>query len=435
MDLFLIGAGHVGLVTAVGFARLGHRVTVADIDAARIAALRNARPPVFEPGLEKALGACLAAGRLSFTTDTRPPAEARFSLVCVGTPATHDGSLSTHQVESVVAALVRATPPDHVVVIRSTLPLDGPDRLLRLAASDGRRPRIVLNPEFMREGSALVDFERPSRVVVGWLEPSDRSAAEAVAGLYDPLAARTLVADARSVTLIKLCSNVFLAMKVAFANELARICDSLGADVETVTAGIGMDDRIAPGFLRPGPGLGGSCLPEQSVALARETVARGVATPLVEAIGGSNDVHQRSIVQRLEALLGSPGTLAGRRVALLGLAFKAGTDDVRHSPALALAQCLRERGASVAGYDPQAGDNARRADPELEVAPDVEAALRDADAVMIVTEWTAFAALDWTRLARCLRGDLVYDLRRIGEPEAIRAAGLRYEALGRADRA
>jgi UDPglucose 6-dehydrogenase len=431
MHLFLIGAGHVGLVTAVGFARLGHQVTVADVDGARIAALKKGHAPVFEAGLEDAIRACLAGGGIKFTTDPRPPAQARFSLVCVGTPATARGSLSMAQVESVVGPLARATAPDHTIVVRSTLPLDGPDRLLRLAGASGERPRIVLNPEFMREGSALRDFEAPSRVVVGWLEPADRSAAEDVAGLYAPLGAPTLVADARSVALIKLATNVFLAMKVTFANELARICDSVGADVETVTAGIGMDNRIGPGFLRPGPGLGGSCLPEQSVAIAWETAARGVTTPLVEAIGRSNDVHQGSIVRHLEELLRRDGTLAGVRIALLGLAFKAGTDDVRHSPALSLARLLRERGASVAGYDPEAGENARRTDPELEVASDVESALRDADAVIIATEWRAFAALDWTRLTSCLRGDLVYDLRRVGTPDAIRAAGLRYEALGR----
>ena len=431
MHLFIVGAGHVGLVSAAGFLELGHRVTVSDIDAGRIELLEAGRTPIFEPGLDDALARHRRAGRLAFTTAPQPPADAEFSIVCVSTPPGKDGPLSLAHVESAVTGLLRSAPPGHTVAVRSTLPVDGPDRLRRVAAaSDGGR-RVVTNPEFMREGSGLADFAAPSRVLVGWLDPADREAAEAVAALYAPLRAPTMIADARSVALIKLASNVFLAAKVAFANELARICDAVGADVDTVTAGVGMDSRIGRAFLGAGPGYGGSCLPEQAVALAQQTRARDVPTPLVDAVSRSNEIHQRAIVRRLEDLLGGDGALSGKRIALLGLAFKANTDDVRESPALALARFMRARGASVAGYDPQAGENARRADGELVVADDVATAVTDADAVVVATEWPAFAALDWRELAACLRGDLVYDTRNVAAADDVRGAGLRYEALGR----
>ena len=448
MDLYVVGAGHVGLVTAVGFARLGHHVTVSDVDAVRIAGLQEGRAPIFEPGLEEALRAFAAQGRLTFTTQPEPPPHARISVVCVSTPTGPDGPLSMANVESAVCTLLDRSSADQVIAVRSTLPVEGPERLLELAAGRrsalGPRPAIVTNPEFMREGSALQDFERPSRVVVGWLEPSDRGAAETVAGLYEPLHAATLIADARSVALIKLASNVFLATKVAFANELARICDAIGADVDTVAAGVGLDERIGRAFLTAGPGYGGSCLPEQAVALAQQTRRRHVPTPLIDVVSRSNETHQRAIVRRLAELLGKPPgepavdpgapsalLLAGRRVALLGLAFKAQTDDVRESPALSLAVYLRAAGASVAGYDPQASANAHRADPAIEIAADPAAAARDADAIVVATEWHEFGTLDWPALARVMRGDLVYDTRNVASRVAVREAGLRYEALGR----
>ena len=432
MHLFLVGAGPVGLVTAVGFARLGHRVTVSDIDAARIATLAAGRSPIFEPGMEDAIRAESAAGRLAFTTDPVPPAGAGCSIVCVGTPTGPEGPLSTGQVERAVAGLLESAPPDHVIVVRSTLPVEGPDRLDRLVEARRARgpcPTVITNPEFMREGAGLRDFDVPSRVVTGWLRPGDRDAAQAVADLYAPLNAPTLVADARSVALIKLASNVFLATKIAFANELARICDAVGADVDLVTAGVGMDDRIGRAFLSAGPGIGGSCLPEQALALPLLSARAGVPTPLIDAVSGSNASHQRAVVARLGSLLGRP--LAGSRVALLGLAFKAGTDDVRESPALALARALRAAGAAVTGYDPQARETACRADPQLETGADPVEAARGADAVLVATEWAEFRGIDWAAMHRAMAGDLVYDTRNVVDARAARAAGLRVEMLGR----
>jgi UDPglucose 6-dehydrogenase len=431
VHLFLLGAGHVGLVTAVGFARLGHRVTVADLDAARIAALNDGRPPVFEPGLTEAIVGGLADGSLSFTTELDPPADARFTFVCVSTPTGPDGPLSTVHVEQATARLLATVGPDHTVVIRSTLPLDGPSRLLAVAASHPDRPSMVTNPEFMREGQALEDFDRPNRVVTGWLEPRDNAAAQAVLDLYAPLGAPSLVADARSVTLVKLGSNVYLGMKISFANELARVADATGADIEEVVAGIGLDARIGTAFLRPGPGIGGSCLPEQAVAIALQTVALDVEAPLLSAIHRSNAVHQRQIVARLERLLGGPGSLAGRRIGLFGLAFKANTDDVRESPALALAANLRAAGAKVLAHDPRAEARARLADPELAVAATALEAATGADAIVVATEWPDYGQVDWVAVAAAMRGTIVYDTRAVVDVEAARAAGLQVERLGR----
>jgi len=429
MHLFLIGAGHVGLVTAAGLARLGHDVTVADIDAERIDGLRRGVTPVFEPGLDEALAACAAAGRLAFTTELRPGGDRAVSIVTVSTPTGPDGPLSTANVEQVVRSLLESTGAGHTIVVRSTLPVDGPARLLALRGSGPDRAAIVTNPEFMREGTALRDFERPDRLVVGWLEERDRPAADRVLGLYEGVDAPTLVADARSVALVKLATNVFLATKVAYANELARICDEVGADVDTVADGIGLDPRIGRAFLTAGPGYGGSCLPEQAIALSLITAAHGVPTPLIAAVSHSNETHQRAIVTRLATLLG--GSLAGRRVALLGLAFKADTDDVRESPALSLAGYLREAGAVVVGTDPRAVAKAQRLDPELRTAETVAEAVTGADAVLVATEWRDYATLDWADLARRMAGILVYDTRDVVPPEAVTAAGLRYVSLGR----
>ena len=442
MDLFLIGAGHVGLVTAVGLARLGHRLTVADIDEIRIADLANGIPPVFEPGLEEAIRRAADAGLLRFTTDLEPPDGCRFSIVTVSTPTGPDGPLSTANVERVVAALVERAGAEHTIVVRSTLPVDGPARLLAIRAGRPDRPAIVTNPEFMREGSALADFDRPDRLVVGWLEERDQVAAAAVLGLYIGIEAPTLVADARSVALVKLATNVFLAAKVAYANELARICDVVGADVDTVADGIGLDPRIGRAFLTAGPGYGGSCLPEQAIALSLITAARSIPTPLIEAVSRSNETHQRAIVSRLATLLDDgparglvggdgPRGLAGARVALIGLAFKANTDDVRESPALSLARYLREAGATVVGTDPRATIKARRADPELLTADSVADALAGADAALVATEWKEYAELDWVDLAARMAGDLVYDTRDVLASDRVRAAGLRYASLGR----
>jgi UDPglucose 6-dehydrogenase len=433
MHLFLVGAGHVGLVTAVGLARLGHRVTVADIDGPRIDGLRAGRSPIFEPGLEEAIRT--AGDGLTFTTELRPPPDAAYSFVAVGTPLGPDGPLATVHVETVVGGLLEQTGPEHTIVVRSTLPMSGPEALSRLRGDRANSPAIVTNPEFMREGSALRDFERPGRIVAGWLDERDRAAAQRVLELYSGLDAPTLVADAQSVALIKLASNVFLAMKIAYANELARLCDVFGASAPVVSDGLGLDERIGRAFLDAGPGFGGSCLPEQAVALAAIAAGAGIPAPLIDAVAAANGAHQRAIVRRLATLLVASAedvtALRGRRIALLGLAFKANTDDVRESPALAIAAELRAAGAEVVATDPRAADAATRADPSLRVAASPEAAADGVDAVLVVTEWPEYGALDWRRIASAMDGDLVYDTRAVVDGAAVTAAGLRLERLGR----
>jgi UDPglucose 6-dehydrogenase len=379
--------------------------------------------------MDDALAAGRAGGRLTFTTEPAPPPETEIALVCVPTPTGEDGLLDLAAVEATTARLVAALPQSATIVVRSTLPLHGPERLAALG-SPGRRPALLVNPEYMREGRALADFRAPSRVTVGYLDPADRPAAERFAGLYAALGAPVIVADAASVVLMKLSSNVFLALKVAFANELARLADATGAEYDAVADGIGLDPRIGRSFLDAGPGFGGSCLPEQAEAIAVEADRRGLAAPLLASVARSNRVHQGELVATVERAL--PRGLGGARVAVLGLAFKAGTNDVRRSPGIALAALLRSRGATVVGYDPVANGPATRDDPELETAPSAADAASGADAVVVATEWPEFAALDWATLAAGMRGTVVFDTRRVLPAEAVRAAGLTYVALGRA---
>jgi UDPglucose 6-dehydrogenase len=427
LEIFVVGAGYVGLTTAVTLASLGHHVVVHDVEPARVSTLRAGRSPIFEPGLEEAIGDGLAKGTLEFTDRSDAPAVTEAAIVCVPTPADDAGILSTATVESVVARLFANLPEATTIAVRSTLSLDGPARLAGIIG-DRRGPAVVVNPEFMREGRALEDSRRPSRVVVGWLRADDADTARQFAEVYAPFGAPTIVADAASVVLMKLASNVFLSAKIAFADELARLSDAIGADVGTVVDGLGLDPRIGRAFLDAGPGFGGSCLPEQAAAIAVESARRGVRTPLLDSIAPANSVHQAEIVRVVGGLLA--GGLGGARVAVLGLSFKANTDDVRFSPALALIRGLRTAGADVVAYDPVAGAAARRADPQLVAADTADLAVADADAVVVVTEWAEFSALDWSRLAPSMRGDLVYDTRRILSVAAVEAAGLRYVGLG-----
>jgi UDPglucose 6-dehydrogenase len=427
VDLAVIGAGYVGLTTAVGFGRLGHRVTVIDVDEARVRNLAAGRMPIFEEGLEEGISELSRDGRLSFTTDRHLPTTIDVAFICVPTPINDAGTLDTNVVEAVVRDLFGTLRQDGVIVVRSTLPLDGAERLETIAGNESG-PAIVVNPEFMREGHALADFSDPSRVAIGFVPPSTREHAERVAALYEPLLAPIVVADARSIVLVKLASNVFLGLKIAFADEIARLCDAVGADAGVIADGVGLDPRIGRAFLDAGPGFGGSCLPEQAASIATETARRAVAAPLLSSIAPSNERHQQEIVATIGRLFA--GGLRGAQLALLGLAFKAGTDDVRHSPALALARGLRRAGATVVAYDPVANENARRSEPGLELAASVADAVRGADGVVVATEWPEFARLDWAALRPTMRGDIVYDTRRRLDADAVRRAGLRYVALG-----
>jgi UDPglucose 6-dehydrogenase len=440
MDLAIVGSGYVGLVTAACLAHLGHRVMCIDIDASRVERLLSGDVPIHEPGLDELVADGLARGRLAFSTDAASAAGRDLLIVCVGTLDAADEWSPT-----IVHAAVRGLAADpslpRGIVVRSTL-LPGTARAL---AQDMRAVdptvRIAHNPEFTREATAVADFLAPDRVVIGvddvGTDPAADQLADNVRRVYAPLAARTLVTDLTSAETIKLASNVFLAAKITFANELSRLCAATGADVSAVVDGMGMDERIVRNFLSPGPGFGGSCFPSQARALPELAREHGVRAPLMEAVWPSNLVQGEWLLDGVERALDRP--LAGLRVALLGLTFKADTDDLRESPSLRIGQLLLDRGAHVAAYDPMALDagvaqlgDGRSALVEASASP--EDALRGADAVVVATEWHEFSQLDWATVAPTMRGHVVADARRVVDVRAATAAGMEVLSLGVPDR-
>lgn len=440
VDVAVIGAGYVGLVTAACLSKLGNRVRVVDIDTARVEQLRLGRLPIREPDLDELVLDGLRAGLLSFHDDAAAARGTRLSIVAVGTLDRED-QWTDRIVRRAVQDLASDPEAPRWIVVRSTL-LPGTARSI---AADVQRidpaVRLAMNPEFTREGSAVADFLRPDRVVVG-IDPvaledgeaaADRSALLAeLRHLYEPLEAPFVVADLTSAETIKVASNVFLAAKISYANELARLCAATGADIGAVVDGIGLDRRIGRNFLSPGPGYGGSCLPSQARALPAVAARFGVHTPLMAAIDPSNTEQSAWLVALGETALGR--SLAGCRVALLGLTFKAGTDDLRESPALRLASLLAGRGATVVAFDPLATDTGvamlRAQGVEVTAAASAEEACAGADAVFVATEWRAFAELDWAAVAATMAGDLVVDGRGLIPPEVAQRAGLRLTGIG-----
>jgi UDPglucose 6-dehydrogenase len=437
MRIAIVGAGYVGLVTAACLAHVGHEVVCLDIDAARIERLHAVDLPVHEPGLDELVAEGLASGALRFATDYADTRGAELLIVCVGTLDAAEEWDGTIVRAAVTAIAADATLPRRIVV-RSTL-LPGTAREL---AADVRQidPTVVLahNPEFTREAVAVKDFLGPDRVVIG-VDSHDEPGpaadlADALREVYAPLEAPLVVTDLTSAETIKVASNVFLAAKITFANEISRLTAAAGADAQAVVDGMGLDRRIARAFLSPGPGFGGSCFPSQARALPQLAASHGVQTPLLDAIWPSNVRQADWLLDGLERAAGR--SLAGTRVALLGLTFKAGTDDLRESPALRLGQALLARGATVAAYDPvslEAGVVMLRGlapDTPVEAAASVADACAGAEAVVIATEWPEFAELDWTALAPTMAGDVVVDGRRVVDAEAASAADLRVVALG-----
>ena len=436
MDLSIIGSGYVGLVTAACLAHLGHRVTCIDIDPRRVERLAGGDVPIHEPGLDDLVADGLARHRLAFSTDAAMATGSELVIVCVGTLDAAD-EWSPEIVRRAVRALAEDSSLPRGIVIRSTL-LPGTARILaqEIRAIDPT-VRIAHNPEFTREATAVADFLAPDRVVIGvddvGSDPAADRLADAVRRVYAPLGAKTLVTDLTSAETVKLASNVFLAAKVTFANELSRLCAATGADVSAVVDGMGMDARIVRSFLSPGPGFGGSCFPSQARALPELAREHGVRAPLMEAVWPSNLAQGEWLLEGLERAIGRP--LAGLRVALLGLTFKADTDDLRESPSLRLGQLLLERGALVAAYDPMAleagvaqlGDGRSSS---VEACASAEDALRGADAVVVATEWHEFSQLDWAAAAPTMRGRVVADARRVVDVQAATSAGLEVLSLG-----
>jgi UDPglucose 6-dehydrogenase len=417
----VIGVGWVGLVTAACFAELGHRVTARDIVPEKVEALSRGETTIHEPGLDRLLAR--NAERLSFTIEIDELLDsARILFVCVDTPPTRSGDADLSRVRSVVEEL-RAD-GDRVLVMKSTVPA-GTGEAIRRELHD---IAYVSCPEFLKEGSAVEDFMHPDRVVIG-ADPGDEGAAGAVADLYQPLGGEIVRTDVASAEMIKLASNAFLATKISFVNEIANVCEEVGADVSEVARGMGLDQRIGPSFLRAGIGYGGSCFPKDVSALKMLAGNTGYHFQLLNAVIEVNELQKRRVVNKLLSRLGS---LVGRRVALLGLAFKPHTDDMREASSLVLAARLQGEGAEVVAYDPVAADAARDLLDSVELRDSALEALDGADAAVLVTEWPQFAELDWAAAAARMARPLIVDGRNFLDPETLRGAGFEYEGIGRA---
>lgn len=422
MRVAVFGAGYVGLVTGACLADLGHEVVVRDVDEKKIASLRDGRIPIHEPGLEEVVAR--AGARLRFTTDVAEAIEgADVVYVAVGTPPTVSGDADLSAVWTVVDELPRVE-RRLVLAMKSTVPV-GTGRTVRHRLDERGLANVgyVANPEFTAEGTAVRDFLHPDRIVVGAFEERD---ADVVVELHRGIDAPIVRCDVASAEMIKLAANAALVTRISFINEIANVCEMTGADVETVARGIGLDRRIGPAFLRAGIGYGGSCFPKDSLALKQLAASSGYHFQLLSAVIEVNELQKRRVVGKLERLLGG---LRGRRVALLGLAFKPGTDDMREAPSLVLAGRLLAEGAHVVAWDPVA-DGAAYLDG-VEIADTAMAALEGADAAVVVTEWPEIAELDWAEVARRMAQPVLVDGRNLLDPAAMREAGFVYEGIGR----
>jgi UDPglucose 6-dehydrogenase len=418
----VVGVGWVGLVTAACFAEVGHRVVAMDVDEAKIEALRRGEAPIHEPGIEDLLAR--NRERLVLTTSMSEVLEAaRLLFVCVDTPPTHSGDADLSRVQAVVAEL--RDDGQRALVMKSTVPV-GTGRSIR---RDLPEIAYVSCPEFLKEGSAIDDFLHPDRVVIG-ADPGDEWAADAVAKLYEPLGGELVRTDVASAEMIKLASNAFLATKISFINEIANVSEEVGADVTEVARGMGLDERIGPKFLKAGIGFGGSCFPKDTQALKQLAGNTGYHFQLLTAVIEVNELQKRRVMGKLTKHLGS---LVGKKVALLGLAFKPDTDDMREASSLVLASRLQGEGATVSGYDPVAERPARELLPTVEFCESPEEAVEGADAVVLVTEWPEFAELDWAELRERMATPLIVDGRNFLDPAALREAGFTYEGIGRAN--
>jgi UDPglucose 6-dehydrogenase len=419
----VIGTGYVGLVTAAGFAELGNEVWCIDIDAAKIERLNQGEVPIYEPGLEELIAR--NRERMHFSTDIAQALEhARLLFVAVGTPPTYSGDADLSAVHAVVGAMPISD--HHALVMKSTVPVGTGESIKRVFKEQGKPGfRYVSCPEFLKEGSAVKDFLEPDRVVVG--DDGDW-AGEAVVELYAPLEAELVRTDIASAEMVKLASNAFLATKISFINEIANVCEETGADVTEVARGMGLDDRIGKKFLQAGLGFGGSCFPKDVQALKQLAGNSGYHFQLLNSVIEVNELQKRRVVGKLHKHLGS---LVGRRIGLLGLAFKPNTDDMREATSLVLSARLQAAGANVVAYDPIAEDEARKLIPSVDFGDGPIDVARDADAIVLVTEWDEFRDLDWRAVADAMAGTLVIDGRNALDPAAVRAAGLTYEGVGR----
>ncbi len=433
MRVTVIGSGYVGLVSGACFADFGHQVACIDSDERKIEALNKAIVPIYEPGLDELVERNLSAGRLTFSTELAPAVrEADVVMIAVGTPSRRgNGHADLTFVMEAARQIAGALEGFTVVVNKSTVPVGAGDDVERVMRETNPRADLAVasNPEFLREGSAIDDFKRPDRIVVGVEDPRARAAMEA---LYRPLSlnvAPLVFTDRRSAELIKYASNAFLATKITFINEIADLCEKVGANVQEVARGIGLDNRIGPKFLHAGPGFGGSCFPKDTRALALTAQEYGSPVRIVETVIAVNEARRDALAGRVIAACG--GSVAGKRIGLLGLAFKPNTDDMREAPALALVPALEAAGAVVSAYDPEATEQARSHLPNVIYAGHAYEALDGAHALVLLTEWDQFRALDLARVRRLLREPIVVDLRNVYAREEMQRHGFVYHGIGR----
>ena len=428
-NICVLGAGYVGLVTGACFADLGNRVTVLDIDEKKIEMLRRGETPIFEPGLSELIERNIAADRLHFTTSYAEGLKgAEFVFVAVGTPSGMDGEADLQYVRMAAESIAENMTHPLIVINKSTVPVGTGDWMADVIRKRQKEPIpfwVVSNPEFLREGSAIHDFMNPDRVVLGSMH---REAAEKVAELHKPLRATIQITDLRTAEMIKYASNAFLATRISFINEIATICEQLGADVKEVAIGMGYDKRIGPHFLDAGLGFGGSCFPKDVRALEHMALIHGAHPQLLRAVLDINQHQRRQVVMRLRDTLGG---LDERRIGLLGLSFKPNTDDMREAPSVDIARQLLREGARVQAYDPVAMSVAAQALPQVRLVENAYEAAEGADALVLVTEWNEFRHLDMPRITSLMRGDVIIDGRNIWSPNRMAELGFRYFGIGR----
>ncbi len=433
MRIAMIGTGYVGLVSGACFADFGHKVCCIDKDKGKIDALKSGRMPIWEPGLDALVEANVERGRLSFTTDLKEGVKSADAVfIAVGTPARRgDGHADLSYVFAAARELAAALDGPAVVVTKSTVPVGTGDEIAKILAEEGAPNgcTVASNPEFLREGAAIADFKHPDRIVVG---AEDETARDVLREIYRPLflnKAPILFTGRRTAELTKYAANAFLAVKISFINEIADLCEAVGADVQEVARGIGLDNRIGPKFLHAGPGYGGSCFPKDTLALLQTANEAGVEQRIVSTVVDVNDKRKQSMVNRVIDAVG--GSVKGKRIGVLGLAFKPNTDDMRDAPSIPLVNALIDGGASVIAFDPAAMENALPLFPGIEAAESAEAVADGADALVIVTEWDEFRALDLEKLAAGMRDRILVDLRNVYDREDAERAGLDYRGIGR----
>jgi len=433
MRITMIGTGYVGLVSGACFADFGHVVTCVDMDVTKIERLNAGDIPIYEPGLKRLVSNNVAEERLFFTTESKDAiAKADAVFIAVGTPSRRgDGHADLQYVYAVAEEIAQHMDGFTVVVTKSTVPVgtgDEVEAIIKKARSDADF-EVVSNPEFLREGAAIKDFKIPDRIVVG---TEDERARAVMREVYRPLFLKEspiVFTSRRTSELIKYAGNAFLAVKITFINEMADLCEKVGANVQEVARGIGLDGRIGPKFLNAGPGYGGSCFPKDTLALSKTANEYGAPVRIVDTVVEVNKARKKAMAGKVIDALG--GDVQGKRIAALGLAFKQNTDDMRDAPSLDIVPMLQEAGASVVAFDPEAMGEAAKLLPDLELAKSPWEALQGADAMVIITEWDQFRALDLERIKATMAGNIVVDLRNIYRPDNMAAKGFSYTSIGR----